>query len=125
LENNLDFNNPDFVQALTKVVSQTLAGGVPGQPSRGQQQAFIQPQQQTLRQQNIMTNQMDQNQMYPNQMNKNQLNQKQMNQNQMNQNQMNQNQTNNQQPMMLPMMMLPTGQNVFYPAQQGGQCTGQ
>ena len=63
---NVDFNNPDFVKALTKVVSQTLAGGVPGQPSRGQQQAFIQPQQQTVREQNIITNQ--------NQMNQNQMN---------------------------------------------------
>ena len=84
---NLDFNNPDFVQALTKVVSQTLAGGAPGQPARGQQQPFTQPQQQTIRQQNIMTNQ---NQP---------IQSMQMNNQPM--------LMNNQQPMMMPMMMLP------------------
>ena len=91
---NVDFNNPNFVEALTKVVSQTLGRGAGG-PSRGQQQAFTQPQQLAARQQNIMTNQNQPMQL------------------------------NSQQPMMMPMMMLPTGQNVFYPTQQGGQGTGQ
>ena len=60
---NLDFNNPDFVQALTKVVSQTLASGAAGQPARGQQQTFTQPQQQNVRQQSNMTHQNQQMQM--------------------------------------------------------------
>ena len=60
---NVDFNNPDFVQALTKVVSQTLASGAAGQPARGQQQTFTQPQQQNVRQQSNMTHQNQQMQM--------------------------------------------------------------
>ena len=115
---NMDFNNPDFVQALTKVVSQTLAGAksaAPG-PSGGQQQVFPQPsggQQQVFPQPSG-----GQQQVFP----------QPQQQNTFQQNMTNQNQPmllNNQQPMMMPMMMLPTGQNVFYPSRQGGQGPGQ
>ena len=126
--NTENYNNPDFVQSLTKPMSQGLAGvqnqatgPAGGQqqtslPATGhQQQASSQPIQQQLmnQQQNMMMNQ--QQNMMMNQQNM------MMNQNLSQPRMMN----THQQPMMVLMMMIPGAQNMFLPNLQGGQLKGQ
>ena len=124
-----NFNNTNFVETLAKAVSQSLAGvqhQMAGGPSRGQQQAGTQPQQQTSNSQ-LNTNMNQQQQQVLNNQNM-MMNQQQLAEGAPARGQQTlnnqQNTMMNQQQQMMPFMMLPNGQSMYFPAQQGMQGPG-